>query len=86
VAYYVRGRMLEFHERYHALERARRDPAKLLSCARALGTDYVVLASRAADLGVAIAYRNPTYTVYRLSGQTVDRSRSEPWALPTECR
>jgi hypothetical protein len=86
VAYYVRRRMVEFHERYHALERARRDPAKLLSCARALGADYVVLASRGHDLGIAIAYRNPTYTVYQLSGPARDASQSGPWALPADCR
>lgn len=86
VAYYVRGRMVEFHERYHALERARRDPVKLLSCARALGADYVVLGSAATEPGLPVAYRNPTYTVYQMSGQAGDASRAEPWTLPPDCR
>ena len=85
VAYYSRVRLVEFHERYHALERARRDPVKLLSCARSLGTDYVVL-SADEHLGLPVAYRNSTYAVYRLSGQATDASRSEPWTVPSDCR
>ena len=84
IAYYVRGRLVAFHDRYHALARARRDPVTLLSCARALGTDYVVLSSDAA-LGMPIAYRNETYTVYRMSGQAAEASRPGRWAVPPEC-
>jgi hypothetical protein len=82
----MRGRMVEFHERYHALERVRRDPGKLLSCARVLSADYVVLDSAATDLGLAMAYRNPTYTVYQVSGQAATASRAGSWTLPPECR
>jgi hypothetical protein len=81
IAYYSRVRLVDFHERYYALEAARHEPARLAACTRALGTDYVILSPRE-RLELPVAYRNATYTVYRVS----DRApRPGDWTLPPEC-
>jgi hypothetical protein len=85
IAYYSRVRLVAFHDRYYALDGARKDATKLLACTRALGADYVVL-SREEHLDLPVVYWNPTYTVYRLSSQTARGSASGRWTLPSECR